>query len=158
MNEIVNKIIQYFKKEKDVFIECIEELDDCNGILGSSRYYEMKQINEIFKSKTASNILKRAFYGHDKDSWSEGLFGERCYDKFNPTRKYWTLDAHKNLVSSNYKDYSWLLQDCIIMEMNENRTWMSCIDFNGDLSELFDELQEYLESEEYFEEKHNMEN
>lgn len=130
--EITKEIIEYFKNNEEIFNDCIEELDNYNGYLGDNRYYFMDNLDEIYKDELPTEILYRAFYGKDDDTNGE----------FNPNREYFYYNGYGNLVSSNYKNYSLLLDNFAIEVMSENRDYIDSIDSNEDLQKLFDELEE----------------
>ena len=138
---VVADIIQYFKENEDVFNDCMEELDGYNGYLGDDRYYSMEELNDLYSGQEPQEILFRAFYGFDADTWSTDSSGNKTYGAFNPNRDYFYFNGCGNLVSSNYKDYSSNLDKYAIEEMSENRNDISSIEENPDLSKLFDELE-----------------
>jgi hypothetical protein len=140
--EIINKIIDYFKENEDVFNDCIEELDIGVGILNDDRYYEMECLDEHFYDTDARDILYRAFYGYDEDTWHTDSQGNKEYGAFNPNRDYFYYNGYGNLVSTNYKDYSSHLDEYLIEEMSSYRRYVDTIDDNDELSILFDELEE----------------
>ena len=138
---VVADIIQYFKENEDVFNDCMEELDGYNGYLGDDRYYSMEELNDLYSGQEPQEILFRAFYGFDADTWSTDSSGNKTYGAFNPNRDYFYFNGYGNLVSSDYKDYSSNLDAYAIEEMIENRNDISSIEENPDLSKLFDELE-----------------
>ena len=74
MENTIKKIIAYFEENENTFTECIEELDSYNGYLGDERYYEMDMLNELFSDGNNIDLLNRAFFGRDDDSWrTDGL-------------------------------------------------------------------------------------
>lgn len=68
--------------------------------------------------------------------------GQREYGEFNPNREYFRFNANRNLVSSDYKDYSDFLDDEFIEQLHDARGDINAIDENYELSELFDELEQ----------------
>ena len=130
--EITREIIEYFKNNEEIFNDCIEELDSYNGYLGDNKYYLMEDLNEFYINLEPLEILNRAYYGRDDDTNGE----------FNPNREYFYYNGYGNLVSSDYKDYSLLLDNFAIEVMSENRDYIDSIDSNEDLQKLFDELEE----------------
>ena len=141
-NEITKAIKNYFTEHEDIFNEAIEELDSYNGYLGDDRYYEMSEIDEIYHDSDPSEILARAFYGYDEDSYTTDSRGDRTYGEFNPNREYFKFNGYGNLASSDYKDYSDKLDEWVINEMSENRADIYIINEDDELSALFDELEE----------------
>ena len=143
---IYSDIINFFGENTDVFNECIEQLDSWNGYLNDDRYYSMDELDEFFRETDPSEILCRAFYGHDADTWSKDSSGNKTYGEFNPNRDYFKYNGYGNLVSTNYLDYSNYLCKNTVEDMAENRDEIDAIDENSELSGLFDEL-ENLEDE-----------
>ena len=139
--KITEKIIAYFDEHEDIYNEAVEELDAYNGYLGDNRYYSMDELDDLYNGTEPSEILARAFYGYDEDVWTINKYGEKEYGPFNPNREYFKFNAYGNLVSSNYRDYSSLLDHYIIESMLENRDYIDTIDNDPELSELFDELE-----------------
>ena len=145
--EITADIIEYFEKNEDTFAACIEELDSYNGYLGDNRYYSMDELDELYKGVEPSEILRRAYYGRDDDTFTTDSNGERTYGEFNPNREYFYYNGYGNLVSSDYKDYSSLLDHYAIEAMSENRYYIDGIDESEELTALFDELEAAAEEE-----------
>lgn len=139
--KITEEIIAYFDDHEDIYNEAAEELDACNGYLGDDRYYSMDELDDLYSGTEPTEILYRAFYGHDEDVWTTDASGNKQYGQFNPNREYFRYNGYGNLVSSNYKDYSGLLDHYIIESMFENRDYIYTIDNDPELSELFDELE-----------------
>ena len=136
--ELVNKVIAYFKENEDEFIECIEDLDGYNGYLGDDRYYSMDELDEFYSNTEPSEILYRAFYGHDDDTYTTDGSGNREYGQFNPNREYFRFNAYGNLVSSNYKDYSEYLDEGFVDELHDNLGNLYSVP--DAVSEMFDEF------------------
>lgn len=128
---IIESIIEWFKENEEVFDDCIEELDSYNGYLGDDRYYSMDELDEIYNCVEPSEILRRAFYGYDKE-----------YGAFNPNREYFSFNGYGNLVSAAYKDYSAHLDQWAVESMAENRQHIDSIDDDPELSELFNALED----------------
>ena len=137
----IEKIIAYFEENTDIFNDCIEELDSYNGYLGDNRYYPMDELDELYCNAKPLEILRRAFYGHDEDTYHTDSYGNREYGAFNPNRDYYTYNGYGNLVSSDYRDYSGYIDRYAVEEMAENRYYIDTIDDNEELAELFDELE-----------------
>ena len=138
--DAIKNIIDYFEENEDVFNDCIEELDDYNGYLNDNRYYSMDELDDLYCDTKPSEILRLAFYGHDEENGDNS--------EFCPNREYFTYSGYGNLVSADYKDYSAYLDDYVVGEFEENRRWISTIDDNDELTELFDALEEAYETEE----------
>ena len=146
--EITADIIAYFEENNDIFADCIEELDNYNGYLRDDRYYSMDELDEFYNGVEPSEILRRAFYGYDSETYTTDSSGNREYGAFNPNRDYFTYNGYGNLVSSDYKDYSDKLDHYAVEEMSENRHYIESIESDGDLAALFDELEEAQVNEE----------
>lgn len=145
--EITADIIAYFEENNDIFADCIEELDSYNGYLGDDRYYSMDELDEFYNGVEPSEILRRAFYGYDSETYTTDSSGNREYGAFNPNRDYFTYNGYGNLVSADYKDYSDKLDRYAVEEMNENRRYIDSIDNDKELIALFDELEAAAEEE-----------
>ena len=139
--KITEEIIAYFVKHEDIYSEAAEELDVYNGYLGDDRYYSMDELDDLYSGTEPTEILLRAFYGHDEETWTTDASGNREYGPFNPNREYFRYNGYGNLVSADYKDYTGLLDPYIIESMLENRDYIDTIDNDTELSELFDELE-----------------
>ena len=140
--QAINNIIEFFKNNEDEFNAAIEELDSYNGYLGDDRYYSMDEFDELYSGTEPTEILRRAFYGYDEDTYTTDAHGNREYGAFNPNRGYFTYNGYGNLVSADYKDYSAHLDHWAIESMRENRAYIDTIDNNPELSELFNALEE----------------
>jgi hypothetical protein len=140
--KITNQIIEYFKNNEEIFNECIEELDSYNGYLNDDRYYLMEELNEFYSGQDPIEILYRAFYGRDDDTWTTDSSGNKTYGEFDPNREYFYYNGYGNLVSSNYKDYSHKLDHYFIEALIENRIHICSMDEYEELTELFDKLEE----------------
>ena len=139
---IIADIIQYFKENEDVFNACMEELDSYNGYLGDDRYYDMDELNDLYSGQEPQEILFRAFYGFDADTWTTDSRGDKEHGAFNPNRNYFYFNGYGNLVSSDYKDYSDKLDGYAIEAMSEDRNYIDSIEDDDVLTDLFDELEE----------------
>lgn len=138
----IEKIIAYFEENEEIFNQCIEELDSYNGYLCDDRYYSMDELDEFYNGTDPLEILRRAYYGRDDDTWHTDASGNKIYGEFNPNREYFYYNGYGNLVSSDYKDYSDKLDNYVIESMSENRCYIDTIDSDDELRELFDELEE----------------
>lgn len=136
------KIIAFFDGNTDIFNACIEELDSYNGYLGDDRYYEMDMIDEFYTNGDPLELLRRAYYGHDAETYHTDEYGRREYGEFNPNRDYFYYNGYGNLVSADYKDYSAHLDKWCIEAMSENRAEIYTIDECEELSALFDKLED----------------
>jgi hypothetical protein len=138
----IEKIIAYFEENENIFNNCILDLDAYNGYLGDNRYYEMEMLNDFFNGTEPTELLQRAYFGRDDDTWHTDASGNKIYGEFNPMRDYFTFNGYGNLVSTNYPDYSAYNDKYAIEEMSDNRSWVDTIDNDPELSALFDELEE----------------
>ena len=143
----VKKIIDYFNDNEDLFNSCMEELDSYNGYLGDDRYYSMDELDEFYNGTEPLEILRRAYYGRDDDTYTTDSNGNRTYGEFNPNRDYFYYNGYGNLVSSDYKDYSAHLDNYAVEAMSENRSYIDSIDNDEELTALFDELEAAAEEE-----------
>lgn len=140
--EITADIIDFFEANEDIFAEAIEELDSYNGYLGDDRYYTMDELDEFYTDTAPSEILFRAYYGHDEETYTTDSSGNKTYGEFNPNREYFRYNGYGNLVSADYKDYSGQLDRYAVESMSENRDYIDSIDQSDELAALFDELEE----------------
>ena len=145
--EITADIIEYFENNEDIFNDCMEELDSYNGYLGDDRYYPMDELDELHNGTEPSELLCRAFYGYDEETYTTDRDGNKTYGAFNPNRDYFRYNGYGNLVSADYKDYSGMLEPFAIEVMRENRDYIESIDDNEELTALFDELEAAAEEE-----------
>lgn len=139
--QIIDDIISFFADNDDALTECIEDLDTYNGYLDDDRYYDMEMLDEFYAGADPTEILQRAFYGHDAESWHTDSRGEKEYGAFNPNRDYFRYNGYGNLVSYDYKDYSDHNDFCFVVALIENRNDIDSIDNYNDLAELLDEYE-----------------
>lgn len=139
--EISDAIIKYFEENEDVFNDCIEELDGYNGYLGDDRYFSMDELDELHNGIEPSELLSRAFFGYDEETYTTDRDGNKTYGAFNPNRDYFRYNGYGNLVSADYKDYSGQLDKYAIESMSENRRYINSIEQSDELAALFDELE-----------------
>lgn len=142
---IIQEIIEYFNEHEDIFNNCIEELDNYDGCLGDDRYYYMEELDDFYGSAEATEVLRRAFFGHDAEVWHYDKDGDKIYGQFNPNRTYFYYNGYGNLVSADYKDYSDKLDKDVVEDMSMYRRYIDSIDDHDTLTELFDELEEVEE-------------
>ena len=139
--ETTADIIKYLKNNEEVYNNCMEELDGYNGYLGDNRYYLMDELDELHDGIEPSELLRRAFFGYDEDTWTTDSCGDKTYGSFNPNRDYFRYNGYGNLVSADYKDYSEMLEPFAIEVMKENRDYIDSIETDETLQKLFDELE-----------------
>lgn len=106
VDEIKDEILEYFEENETEFNEVIEELDSWCGYLGDDRIFYMEELDELYYDMKPVDVLYRAFYGHDDDTYSTDSRGDREYGEFNPNRNYFYFNGYGNLVSTDFKDYS----------------------------------------------------
>lgn len=136
--------MNYYQQNEDDFNNDIEELDSWNGILGDERIAPMEELDEIYHEQDVTEMMRRAYYGYDDDSWHEEN-GEKVYGPFCPNREYFYFNGYGNLVSTDFKNYSDFLNEDTIQDI---------IDHEGKLS-LSDGAQEIIDNyEEEEEEEH----
>ena len=135
------KIIHFFNVNEELFNQCIEELDNYNGYLGDDRYYSMDELNEFYRDSDPLEILCRAYFGRDADTWTADRNGNKTYGEFNPNRNYFCYNGYGNLVSSDYKDYSALLDKYVVEAMADNIEYIDTINETPELLELFNEYE-----------------
>lgn len=136
IEKIKEEITTYFENNEEEYNEVIEELDSCNGYLGDDRYYNMEDLDELYNGTEPTEILTRAFYGHDADSWELGRHEEKIYQAFNPNRDYFTYNGYGNLISTDYKDYTDKLDNYFIDEL---------IEYAGNLYNIPEEVQALID-------------
>lgn len=141
-SEATKQILEFFEDNTDVFNECVEDLDSYNGYLGDDRYYCMEELDDLYSGVDTTEILRRAFYGYDEDTWTTDSSGNKEYGAFNPNREYFTFNGYGNLVSADYKDYSAFLDDYVVKELSDYRNDIYAINDNAELSVLFDEYDD----------------
>lgn len=146
--EIMDSIINYFDENEEIFNQAIEELDWYNGYLGDDKYYEMDMIDELYHDTEPSEILSRAFYGHDEDWYTTDEHGNRQYSEFNPNRNYFKYNGYGNLISTDYIDYSDYNDEYAVHAMLDNISYIDIIEETPELSELFEQLQKAYDDEE----------
>jgi hypothetical protein len=120
METIYKQLTELFEQDEELFNRTIEELDGWNGYLNDNRYYSMDELNEFFCNVEPLEMLSRAFYGYD-ECYHVDSSGNKIYSEFNPNREYFSFNGYGNLVSSDYKDYSYLLDDYFIEALIDNK-------------------------------------
>ena len=143
--EVTADIIEFFENNEDIYNEAIEELDGYNGYLGDDRYFSMDELDELHSDTEPSEILRRAFFGYDEETYTTDRDGNKTYGAFNPNRDYFRYNGYGNLVSADYKDYSGQLDKYAVESMSENRRYIDSIEQSDELAALFDELEEVKE-------------
>ena len=119
MKTLAETLLNYYQKNEEDFNHDIEELDSWNGILGGERLTPMDELDELYQGKEVTEILRRAYFGHDDDTWHDEN-GEKIYGEFNPNRDYFYFNGYGNLVSTDYKDYSDYLDLDYVQDIVDN--------------------------------------
>ena len=131
------KIIEFFKENEELFNQCIEELDAYNGYLGDDRYYSMDELDDFYIGTEINEILNRAFFGYDEDTYTMNSDGSVEHGQFNPNREFFRYNGYGKLVSADYKDYSALLDKYVVEAMADNIEYIDTINESPELLELF---------------------
>lgn len=140
---IINDIIKLFTENDELFNNCIEELDDYNGYLTDDRYYRMEELEEYYHDNTkVMDLLYCIYFGYSEDETYTDEHGQIKHCQFNPNQDYFKYNAYGNLVSAWYKDYTGLLDERFIEDLQENRQEVYSIEDDARLVELLDELKE----------------
>lgn len=139
--EITADIIAYFEENEEEYNRAIEELDSYNGYLNDDRYYSMDDFNELHNGLQPDELLRRAFYGYDEETYTTDSSGNKTHGAFNPNRDYFRYNGYGNLVSADYKDYSANLDEWAVKAISENRYYIDSIEDSEELNALFDELE-----------------
>ena len=113
----IDMLLDYFDVNEESFTEVIEDLDSWNGYLGDDRWYYMEELDDLYTGagQGALEVLRRAFFGYDLDYSTEDR-----REAFNPNRDYFKFNGYGNLVSSDYRDYSDLLDNYFVNEVIDN--------------------------------------
>lgn len=138
MKTLAETLLNYYKEHEEDFNHDIEELDSYNGILGDNRIEDMDILDEIYQGTEVTEILRRAYFGHDDDTWHEEN-GERVYGKFNPNRDYFYFNGYGNLVSTDYKDYSDYLDLDYVQDIVDNYEHLNMIVWAQEIIDNYDE-------------------
>lgn len=120
---------ELLESDSDVLTELVETFVSYNGLFADDEVIPMDMLDEYFVGVKPSEFLPRVFYGHDADTSCEGN-----YTEFNPNREYFYFNGYGNLVSTDYKDYSHLVTDCV-----RNIETLDYSDLPTDIRDLFDE-------------------
>lgn len=129
----VDAIIEWFEENQEAFTECIEELDCYDGYLGDERYYSMCDLEEFVRGGDVIYWLNRAYFGHDENDTNSS---------FNPNRDYFRFNGYGNLVSSDWKDYSDMIDKWAVERLSQERYHLLSIEDYDELAKLFDALEE----------------
>lgn len=124
MKTIKEQLKELFEQDEQLFNAAIEELDSYNGYLNDNRYYSMDELNEFYNGTEPLELLQRVYFGYDADTWTADSSGNKMYSEFNPNREYFKYNGYGNLVSSDYRDYSYLLDEYFIDDLIENAEYL----------------------------------
>jgi hypothetical protein len=117
-------LMDLFESNEELLNQTIEELDSYNGYLADNRYYEMDMLSEFYSGTDPIELLNRAYFGYDSESWHTDANGNKIYGAFNPNREYFSYNGYGNLVSSDYKDYSMYLDNYFIDAIIDNKDYL----------------------------------
>ena len=145
----IKQVLKYFIEHEDAFNECVEQLDRYNGWLSDDVIYDMDELDELFYGKEPSEVLRRAFYGYDDEYCYVDEYGQEKKGEFNPNRDYFYFSAYGNLISTDHKVYGNYLDENTVIEMATHRHEIDYIDEDPELSELFDQLKEMEEEDDF---------
>lgn len=118
------KLMELFESNEELFNQTIEELDSYNGYLGDNRYYDMDMLSDFYSGTDPIELLNRAYFGYDSETWHTDSSGNKIYGGFNPNRAYFSYNGYGNLVSSDYRDYSTYLDDYFIDAVIDNQDYL----------------------------------
>lgn len=139
--EIVEKILEYFKENEDVFKEVIEDVNAYSGYLGDDEIFPMEFLDDVYCDTKPTDLLQRVYYGHDEN-------GDNT--EFNPNREYFYYNGCGNLVSCDSRDYSDHLDKYFVDELISDYYSLNTVNYPVELDEL---IEEYLNLEEDEEEE-----
>jgi hypothetical protein len=142
MKTIQEQLKELLEQDEQLFNTAIEELDSYNGYLGDNRYYSMDELNDLYSGTEPIEILQRAYFGRDNDTWTTDSSGNKTYSEFNPNREYFTYNGYGNLVSSDYKDYSYLLDEYFIDALIEDA---DCLYLDDEIMNIINGAAEEVE-------------
>lgn len=139
MKTLAETLLNYYQKNEENFNHDIEELDCCNGILGDSRVKQMDMLDDIYQGKEATEILRRAYFGRDDDSYYYDENGKKVYGEFNPNRYYFYFNGYENLVSTDKRDYSDYLDIYNVQDIIDNECYLVLSDGAQEIIDNYDE-------------------
>lgn len=121
--ELVEKLMEYYKENKNDFNMDIEELDNWNGYLADDRIVPMEYFNEYYQGMQPIEILQCALYGCDEVYAENGVVSS-----FNPDRDYFYYNGYGNLVSTDEWDYTDFLDEYAVQDIIDNECHLSLSD------------------------------
>ena len=110
--EKLNALFEYFNSNADKFNDLLSDLDAYNGFLGDNAIYDMDLLPDIVGNRSIFDLLNMAYFG--RDEWNKE-------NSFNPNRDYFYFNGYGNLVSTDRRDYSFLLDAYFIESVAENK-------------------------------------
>lgn len=134
MKTLAETLLNYYQEHEDDFNHDIEELDGWNGCLGDDRIEPMEELDVIYQSKEATEILRRAFFGYD-DAYAKSE--QRA--TFNPNRDYFYFNGYGNLVSTDELDYSGYLDLDYVQDIIDNVCHLDLSDGAQEIIDNYDE-------------------
>jgi hypothetical protein len=137
MSKLVETLLNYYCEHDDDFNHDIEELDDWKGCLGDGRIEPMYMLDEFYKNKDSTEILRNAFFEYD-NAYSKSEQRET----FNPNRKYFYFNGYGNLVSTDEREYNDYLYVDYIQDIIDNEHHLFLSDGAQEIIDDYDELKE----------------
>ena len=128
------KLLAYYKENTEDFNHDIEALDDWNRYLGNDRVIPMEEFDDYYQGTSPLEIARRVSFGYDDNPTLEKK------ESFYPNRDYFYLDSWRNLVSTDYRDYSDYLDDRFIELIIENGS--DHLTLSDGVQDIIDDYQE----------------
>lgn len=128
------KLLAYYKENTEDFNHDIEALDDWNRYLGNDRVIPMEEFDDYYQGTPPLEIARRVSFGYDDNPTLEKK------ESFYPNRDYFYLDSWRNLVSTDYRDYSDYLDDRFIELIIENGS--DHLTLSDGVQDIIDDYQE----------------
>ena len=100
----------------------------------------MEYLTDFYAGTEPIEILNRAYFGYDYDTWYTDSAGNKAYGAFNPNREYFSYNGYGDLISTDYIDYSDKIDEFTIESMLENINYIDTINNIEELKNLFEEL------------------
>lgn len=129
IQNILDNIYDYFQSHKNVYVNVIEQLDDCNGYLGDERWDNMAIFDEWSTTPRPLVVAGMVYDGRDING-----------DRFNPYSDYFRFNRYGTLESSDEKNYDDFLTDDFLLEALSYRDDLPAVNENKVLSNLYDKL------------------
>lgn len=129
-NELLQKALEYFQENEEIFNQCLEEMDAYNGYLGDDRTYSMDDFNELLQGKEPLELASMVAYGD-----------------FNPYHDYFYFTAYGHIKTSPYIDYTDKLDIYTVEDIVEFIAGHGTIDALCGEAEIEEILEELLKEE-----------